>query len=70
MGKTGPLFQFDVHDDVRLRHDATVEKVSSFEFYFYFCNSLEGQIFHIPPINIFDGESGGIVSKKESCLKK
>jgi len=26
MGKTGPLFQFDVHDDVRLRHDATVEK--------------------------------------------
>lgn len=26
MGKTGPLFQFDAHEDVRLRHDATVEK--------------------------------------------
>jgi len=26
MGKSGSLFCFDVHDDVRLRHDATVEK--------------------------------------------
>ncbi|CAG8508394.1 3503_t:CDS:2 [Funneliformis mosseae] len=25
-GKSGPLFSFDVHDDVRLTHDATVEK--------------------------------------------
>ena len=25
-GKSGPLFNFDVHDDVRLTHDATVEK--------------------------------------------
>jgi hypothetical protein len=25
-GKSGPLFNFDVHDDVRLVHDATVEK--------------------------------------------
>ncbi len=25
-GKSGPLFHFDVHDDVRLTHDASVEK--------------------------------------------
>lgn len=25
-GKSGPLFNFDVHDDVRLIQDATVEK--------------------------------------------
>lgn len=25
-GKSGPLFHFDVHDDIRLLHDATVEK--------------------------------------------
>ena len=25
-GKSGPLFQFDVHDDVRLVIDATVER--------------------------------------------
>lgn len=25
-GKSGPLFNFDVHDDVRLLADATVEK--------------------------------------------
>lgn len=25
-GKSGPLFNFDVHDDVRLLSDATVEK--------------------------------------------
>lgn len=25
-GKSGPLFSFDVHDDVRLLADATVEK--------------------------------------------
>ena len=30
MGKSGSLFCFDVHDDVRLRHDATVEKVRFF----------------------------------------
>jgi protein FAM50 len=28
-GKSGPLFHFDVHDDVRLRSDATVEKDES-----------------------------------------
>ncbi|KAG2176429.1 hypothetical protein INT43_005669 [Umbelopsis isabellina] len=28
-GKSGPLFNFDVHDDVRLVHDATVEKDES-----------------------------------------
>ncbi|KAL7415850.1 XAP5, circadian clock regulator-domain-containing protein [Mrakia frigida] len=28
-GKSGPLFNFDVHDDVRLMHDATVEKDES-----------------------------------------
>ncbi|KAJ1891735.1 alpha-1,6- mannosyltransferase [Kickxella alabastrina] len=28
-GKSGPLFSFDVHDDVRLTHDATVEKDDS-----------------------------------------
>ncbi|CAM9692735.1 unnamed protein product, partial [Phaeothamnion confervicola] len=28
-GKSGPLFHFDVHDDVRLRTDATVEKDES-----------------------------------------
>mmetsp|Transcript_26674 Transcript_26674/g.36742 ORF Transcript_26674/g.36742 Transcript_26674/m.36742 type:complete len:356 (-) Transcript_26674:61-1128(-) len=28
-GKSGPLFHFDVHDDVRLRNDATVEKDES-----------------------------------------
>ncbi|GLH00326.1 Protein FAM50 homolog [Gryllus bimaculatus] len=28
-GKSGPLFQFDVHDDVRLVNDATVEKEES-----------------------------------------
>ncbi|CAG8479578.1 8736_t:CDS:10 [Ambispora gerdemannii] len=28
-GKSGPLFSFDVHDDVRLTHDATVEKDES-----------------------------------------
>ena len=25
-GKSGPLFNFDVHDDVRMLADATVEK--------------------------------------------
>ncbi|OZJ03024.1 hypothetical protein BZG36_03981 [Bifiguratus adelaidae] len=28
-GKSGPLFNFDVHDDVRLTHDATIEKDES-----------------------------------------
>ncbi|GAB5587624.1 hypothetical protein Unana1_02524 [Umbelopsis nana] len=28
-GKSGPLFNFDVHDDVRLVHDATIEKDES-----------------------------------------
>ena len=28
-GKSGPLFQFDVHDDVRLQADARVEKQES-----------------------------------------
>eukprot|EP00744_Colponema_vietnamica_P008012 GILI01011458.1.p1 GENE.GILI01011458.1~~GILI01011458.1.p1 ORF type:complete len:365 (-),score=121.38 GILI01011458.1:430-1488(-) len=28
-GKSGPLFHFDVHDDVRMFHDATVEKDES-----------------------------------------
>jgi protein FAM50 len=28
-GKSGPLFNFDVHEDVRLTHDATVEKDES-----------------------------------------
>ena len=25
-GKSGPLFNFDVHDDVRMMADATIEK--------------------------------------------
>ncbi|RUS17432.1 XAP5, circadian clock regulator-domain-containing protein [Endogone sp. FLAS-F59071] len=28
-GKSGPLFNFDVHDDIRLTHDASVEKDES-----------------------------------------
>ncbi|CAG8496615.1 644_t:CDS:10 [Diversispora eburnea] len=28
-GKSGPLFNFDVHDDIRLTHDATIEKDES-----------------------------------------
>lgn len=28
-GKSGPLFNFDVHEDVRLKHDAAVEKNES-----------------------------------------
>lgn len=28
-GKSGPLFNFDVHDDVRIKSDATVEKDES-----------------------------------------
>lgn len=28
-GKSGPLFHFDVHEDVRLLHDATIEKDES-----------------------------------------
>lgn len=28
-GKSGPLFQFDVHDDVRIVADATIEKEDS-----------------------------------------
>jgi protein FAM50 len=28
-GKSGPLFQFDVHDDVRMLADASVEKNES-----------------------------------------
>ncbi|KAF9976602.1 hypothetical protein BGZ73_008205 [Actinomortierella ambigua] len=28
-GKSGPLFSFDVHEDIRLTHDATVEKDES-----------------------------------------
>lgn len=28
-GKSGPLFSFDVHDDVRITHDATIEKDES-----------------------------------------
>lgn len=25
-GKSGPMFNFDVHDDIRLTHDAKIEK--------------------------------------------
>ncbi|KAG0172759.1 hypothetical protein DFQ29_008263 [Apophysomyces sp. BC1021] len=32
-GKSGPLFNFDVHDDVRLINDATVEKDERFVFH-------------------------------------
>ena len=28
-GKSGPLFNFDVHDDIRIQHDATKEKNES-----------------------------------------
>lgn len=28
-GKSGPLFSFDVHDDVRMMNDATIEKDES-----------------------------------------
>lgn len=28
-GKSGPLFQFDVHDDIRLVNDASIEKEES-----------------------------------------
>ncbi|CAN0404138.1 unnamed protein product, partial [Scytosiphon promiscuus] len=28
-GKSGPLFHFDVHDDIRLVHDTRVEKDES-----------------------------------------
>lgn len=28
-GKSGPLFHFDVHDDIRLVNDATIEKDES-----------------------------------------
>ena len=28
-GKTGPLFDFGAHEDIRLRHDATIEKVNN-----------------------------------------
>ena len=28
-GKSGPLFSFDVHDDVRIQNDATVETDNS-----------------------------------------
>eukprot|EP00045_Choanoeca_perplexa_P003809 m.33592 g.33592 ORF g.33592 m.33592 type:complete len:334 (+) comp12243_c0_seq2:68-1069(+) len=28
-GKSGPLFNFDVHDDIRLQHDASIEKDES-----------------------------------------
>ncbi|CAG0881607.1 unnamed protein product [Cyprideis torosa] len=28
-GKSGPLFNFDVHDDIRMLHDATIEKDES-----------------------------------------
>ena len=28
-GKSGPLFNFDVHDDIRIVHDATKEKNES-----------------------------------------
>ncbi len=28
-GKSGPLFHFDVHDDIRVQHDATKEKDDS-----------------------------------------
>lgn len=28
-GKSGPLFTFDVHDDIRVMHDASVETEES-----------------------------------------
>lgn len=28
-GKSGPLFMFDCHDDIRLQNDATIEKEES-----------------------------------------
>lgn len=46
-GKSGPLFNFDVHDDVRLVADATIEKdeVSSSIFAPYFrCSCGDGAI--------------------------
>lgn len=34
-GKSGPLFNFDVHDDVRMLGDATVEKDEVWFFGWY-----------------------------------
>jgi len=28
-GKSGPLFHFDVHEDIRMQNDATIEKNES-----------------------------------------
>ena len=40
-GKSGPLFNFDVHDDVRFLADATVEK-----------DEVGGPIFYIFPVGV------------------
>jgi hypothetical protein len=42
-GKSGPLFNFDVHDDVRMIADATIEKdeVRLFSFFDPFFTSWE-----------------------------
>ena len=45
-GKSGPLFHFDVHDDVRLTNDARVEKD---EVRLFFCPSLSLVRHHSPP---------------------
>lgn len=40
-GKSGPMFNFDVHDDVRLTHDAAVEKDEASHECSYFSFSAE-----------------------------
>lgn len=44
-GKSGPLFHFDVYDDVRLEHNANVEKEESHAGTYVHTSAVTGIIF-------------------------
>lgn len=56
-GKSGPLFHFDVHEDVRLENDARVEKDESHagkvveRHWYNRCRDSQGRLNESPKIN-------------------
>jgi protein FAM50 len=84
-GKSGPLFHFDVHDDIRLTHDSRVEKDESHPGkvvgrWWYEKNKhifpasrwerYEPTLQRDGPYTVHGGEVRGEVSKKKSADKK
>ena len=47
MGKTGPLFAFNAYEDVRLRHDAAIEKVEAGFLFYPLYSDVLISFFHV-----------------------